>query len=155
VSGAEDGRGFAERLEWLLASVPQVAGTQTRFSIEDLVSALSHAVPGPNQSGLDPPGAARQWLDAMRTGAISATDTDSQRYVSVLEVVFRLPPGYFLDARLAAEVDERIVFASDASARGITFIGLCRTLVSEMALEDLHNLHVEIVDALNRRRPAD
>jgi hypothetical protein len=91
----------------------------------------------------------------MRTSAISASDTDSQRYVSVLEVVFRLPPGYFSDERLATEVDERIVFASDATARGITFIGPCRTVGSEMALEDLHNLHVEIVEALNRRRPAD
>jgi hypothetical protein len=143
----DEGSGFATRLDWLLNNVARTPGTEARYSTENLVEALTHV-----SSGADPARQASQWLSAMKAQRADPTDLRSRRYIAVLEDVFRLPPGYFLDAQVRAATDDRIFFA--ASVVTVRVIGPCRMLASELPVEDLHRIHARVAEVLNRHRPA-
>jgi hypothetical protein len=155
MSAPNESSSFAERLDWLLATVPRVPGTAPRFSIDEVVAVLSWAVPLGRRATRASAHAARAWLEAVRAGHSGIPDDRaSGRYVAALEDLFRLPLGYFWDVRLAAAADARIVFAREATANGIRLIGPCRVMASEMSARQLHDLHLEVAAALERRRPA-
>ena len=142
---------FAERLDWLLATVPSSPGGNRRFTSDDLISVLARVAPG----GHPPRGAtemARRWLADMRThaGAIPR-DWASGRFVAALEDVFRLPLGYFRDADIAVATDSRIIFVASAQARGVRVIGPCRVAHSELSTTQLHDLHTRAEAELRRR----
>lgn len=139
--------GFAARLDWLLSTVARTPGREARYSTAALLIALARVSPGG-----DPARQASQWLSDMRAGRAEHTDLRSRRYIAALEDVFRLPAGYFLDEQIRAATDARIVFA--ASAAQVRVIGPCRRLASELTIEDLHRIHVRVVEVLNRHRPA-
>ena len=144
--------GFADRLDWLLATVPRVPGSSERFSTEDLIATLAPVAPGAGASA-DSARMARRWLAEMRTaGATVGSDWASNRFVAALEDLLRLPIGYFRSAEVAAAADARIAFA--AASGEVRLIGPCRVLRSEIPTEQLHALHREITTALQRRRAA-
>ena len=149
-SSGAGGRGdFAAQLDWLLRSIPRYPGSSARFELEDLVSVLSAA----GQGGSRPAARsrARSWLrTAGLEGVMDATPV-SQRYVAILEDLFRLPEGYFRDESIRQATNERITFALDAAARGVTVIGPCRVRTSMTDIAALHSLHVRARQALDRR----
>jgi hypothetical protein len=147
MSSPREHAGFAERLDWLQSSIACSPGTNSRFSTEALIVVLARVSPAP-----DPMGRARQWLADMKAERTEITDLESRRYIAALEDVFRLPPGYFLDEQSRAATDDRIAFA--ASAAPVRVIGPCRRLVSELTIEDLHRIHVRVVEVLNRHKSA-
>src|SRR5581483_1068864 len=122
-------------------------GADSRFSTESLIAVLARVSPGS-----DPGGRARRWLADMKAARTEITDLESRRYIAALEDVFRLPPGYFRDELVQREVDTRIAFVS-ANA-GVRVIGPCRRSATAMRVEELHRIHVQIVEVLKRRRPA-
>jgi hypothetical protein len=69
-----------------------------------------------------------------------------------LEELFRLPLGYFRDPGVATRVDARIQFANDATASGLRVLGPCRVMDAEMTADQLHALHREVAEALDRRQ---
>lgn len=139
--------GFAERLAWLQSSIAVSPGTDSRFSTDSLVAVLTHVSPGP-----DPKIQARQWLADVMAGRTELANLESRRYIAALEDLFRLPPGYFRDEHVQRATDDRIEFA--AANATIRVIGPCRRPASELTVEELHRIHLQLAEVLKRRRSA-
>lgn len=152
MSVPEAGARFAQRLDWLLRSVPRQPGTVERFVHEDLLSALAGRAH--RATRLAARADARAWLVAMRDERTDAEAPRSRRYLAILEDLFRLPAGYFRDETIRSATDERILFALEAAERGVTVIGPCRVRGSLLSVEDLHSLHRRARDELDRRAGA-
>lgn len=148
-SGAGGGGGFAAQLDWLLRSVPRHTGSSARFNIEDLVSAL--ATEGLRAADWAARSHARAWLTAVRTGRQANATALDRRNMAILEALFRLPTGYFRDESIRQATDERIIFAADATERGVTVIGPCRVRTSLLDIETLHSIHLRARAELDRR----
>lgn len=137
-------RGFAEKLDALLAAVPRKASSPgERFTAADVIKVLASVDVDATEA--DAIRAAEEWLAAMRSGTGSERD---RHYLRALAALFRVPLDYFDDDVVAAQVDARIAFAVGAASRGIRFIGPCRA--ASMDVEPLHDLHVLLVDVLDR-----
>jgi hypothetical protein len=142
---------FAERLDWLLRSVPRRPGAPERFDPEDLVDALAGPAGG---AGLVARADARAWLAAMREKDADVDAPLSRRYLAIVEDMFRLPVGYFRDEAVRRAADDRILFARDAAERRVRVIGPCRVRGAEWSVEELHSLHRQARDQLERRTGA-
>jgi len=147
--------GFAERLAWLLKEVPREAGSQSRFSVDDVVAVLAVAVPEGGTSEATPMMAAREWLSQARAATPSEDLRGAKigaRYIAALEDLFRLPAGYFENDDLAAQVDSRIAFVNSAAAGGMRLHGPCRVSASELTSEEIVQVHSELERVLTRGR---
>jgi hypothetical protein len=146
-------RDFGQLLDWLLATVPRAPGATTRFTLEDVLNVL--AATGPPARGQEPSSrsVALEWLTAMQNGRTHVADLRSRRYVSALEDFFRLPAGYFRHEEIRKIADERIVFAAASAIRGVRVIGPCRMKVADIAVDDLHRLHLRARELVSRRLP--
>lgn len=148
---------FAERLGWLLTAVPREAGSEARFSHDDVVAVLAVAVPEGGTSRISPVTAASRWLSQALAEAPRLGTRGSElgrRYVAALEDLFRLPPGYFEDGDLAAQVDARIEFVNSPGAQGVRVNGPCRVFASEMTAAEIHQVHFRLEQVLTRGRSA-
>ncbi|WP_214364594.1 hypothetical protein [Pseudonocardia sp. H11422] len=114
-----------------------------RFTTADIIEALASVDADDTEAGAIR--SAEEWLAAMRSGTSSEADP---RYLRALAALFRVPPNYFDDDLVAAQVDARIAFTVATASRGIRFLGPCRA--SSMDVELLHDLHVLLVDVLDR-----
>lgn len=144
---------FAERLRWLLREVPREAGSETRFSDDDVVAVLAVAVPEGATPGESPVAAARRWLSRARLEPSEPGGVMGllgRRYVAALEDLLRLPPGYFEGGDIAAQVDARIEFVNSPGARGMRVHGPCRVSPSEMTAAERHQVHVQLERVLTQ-----
>ena len=146
ISPDEQGR-FAERLDWLQSNVACSPGSDSRFSTDSLIAVLACVSPG-----ADPASHAHQWLADMRADRTEVSDPESRRYIAALEDLFRLPPGYFRDELVQRSTNERIAIA--AANTNVRLIGPCRRLATELTVEELHRIHLQIMEVLKRRRSA-
>ncbi len=142
---------FGERLDWLLRSIPRRPGAPERFDPEDLVDALAGPAGG---ARLVARADARAWLAAMRGEDADVDAPHSRRYLAIVEDMFRLPVGYFRDKAVRRAADDRILFARDAAERRVKVIGPCRMRGAEWGVEELHSLHRQVRDQLERRAGA-
>ena len=143
---------FAERIGWLMREVPREAGSDSRFTTDDVVAVLAVAVPEGGSPGASPMTAAGEWLAqalADNPPAIGGSRL-GRRYVAALEDLFRLPLGYFSDGDLAAEVDARISFVNSPGARGVRVLGPCRVSAAEMTAAEIQQVHIRLQQSLTR-----
>lgn len=142
---------FGERLDWLLRSIPRRPGATGAFDPEDLVDALAGATGG---TSLVARADARAWIAAMREQDADVDAPHSRRYLAIVEDTFRLPADYFRDEAVRRAADDRILLARDAAERRVRVIGPCRVRGVEWSVEELHSLHRQARDQLERRAGA-